>query len=183
MQATADRTAAVTERETHPRWVRWVTHAAVLPPIGSGIWRIAMGFHLPVGWRGPIPWYGAPYTVVLSAVAETLALLALGFIKPWGVVFPSRLPVIGGRRVHPAAAILPASLASILLTVLGVEGVARWSTVASEPESPRGFAFDVMTAAYAPLVLWGPLLAAATFGYVLRVRRLRAPCTGTASSC
>ncbi|MFJ8162300.1 hypothetical protein ACIRBY_15405 [Streptomyces sp. NPDC096136] len=38
-------------------------------------------------------------------------------------------------------------------------------------EAPRGAAAWIMNACYAPLVLWGPLLAVVTFAYALRRRR------------
>jgi hypothetical protein len=166
--------------ETYPRWVRWVTHAAVLPPLPSGLWRIAMAVGIPVGFseeqlsRGHVPGWGSVYLVALSAVAEGLALLALGFIRPWGVVFPRWMPLLGGRRVPPAAAIVPASAAAAVLT-LGTVLLAlddRGFNSEPEPGFPAGTSAVVMAACYAPLLAWGPLLAAATAGYCLRIRRL-----------
>jgi hypothetical protein len=46
--------------------------------------------------------------------------------------------------------------------------------------SPTGAAAGLMTAAYAPLLAWGPLLGVATLAYWLR--RRRQPCTTAASS-
>jgi hypothetical protein len=170
--------------ETYPRWVRWVTHAAVLPPLPSGIWRIAMAAGVPVGFsdaqlqRGHIPGWGSLYLVGLSAVAEACALLTLGFIRPWGVVFPHWLPGLGGRRVPPAVAIIPASLAAFFLTFVSVQLCLATDTgfqADPEPGFPTGAAAAVMLACYLPLLAWGPLLAAATVGYCLRLRRMRHP--------
>jgi hypothetical protein len=171
--------------ETYPRWARWVTHAAVLPPLPSGIWRLAMAVGIPVGFsrdqlaRGHVPGWGSLYLVGLSAVSEACALLTLGFIRPWGVVFPRWMPALGGRRVPPAVAIVPATLAALLLTFVSVQvclATDKGFQADPEPGYPTGAAAFVMLATYLPLLVWGPLLAAATVGYWLRVRRLR---TGT----
>jgi hypothetical protein len=172
--------------ETYPRWVRWVTHAAVLPPLPSGLWRLAMAVGIPVGFsdaqlrRGHIPGWGSLYLIGLSVFAEACALLTLGFIRPWGVVFPRWLPIVGGRRVPPAVAIAPAGLAATFLTLTSI----MLSTTGDrgfrgdpEPGFPQGISAAIMIACYAPLLAWGPLLAAATAGYVRRVRRLRSPRT------
>jgi hypothetical protein len=39
------------------------------------------------------------------------------------------------------------------------------------PDAPDGAAYWVMTACYAPLLLWGPLLAVVTAAYYRRRRR------------
>ncbi|MGW7489861.1 hypothetical protein [Streptomyces sp. NPDC054786] len=47
-------------------------------------------------------WYalgGGPYLFVLSALALLAGVLALSLVRPWGLVFPNRLPLVGGRRV------------------------------------------------------------------------------------
>jgi hypothetical protein len=155
------------------RWLRWIAHAAVLPPLPSGIWRLAMSVGVPVGWnhnRGHFAWWAPLYAIVLGGFVEGCALLTLGFVKPWGLRAPRWLPLVGGRRVRAAAAILPATLASVFLTVTCVTSAFRWSHNMSYPVSPHGVAGTVMTAAYAPLLAWGPLLAIATWGYWLRVR-------------
>jgi hypothetical protein len=180
---------AADQPETYSRWVRWVTHAAVLPPLPSGIWRLAMAVGIPVGFsrdqleRGHVPGWGSLYLVGLSVVGEACALLTLGFIRPWGVVFPRWLPGLGGRRVPPAVAIVPATLAALLLTFVSVQvclATDKGFQADPEPGFPTGVAALVMLACYLPLLVWGPLLAAATVGYCLRVRRPRAGMPPTA---
>lgn len=156
-----------------PRWFRVVAHVCALLPLPSGLWRIALSLHVPVGWHHPIPWYGSIYAIGLSVFAETLAFLTLGLVKPWGVVFPRRLPFLGGRRVPPAAALVPAGTGAVILTwmtLVVLTATDRGFFATPEPGDPTGFASDVMIAAYAPLALWGPLLAVATYGYWRRVR-------------
>jgi hypothetical protein len=99
-----------------------------------------------------------------------LALLALGLIRPWGEVVPGWIPILGGRRVPPLAAVIPAGLAAVLLTVVTVTGAAGWSREFDVAGSPTGAAAWLMTAAYLPLLAWGPLLAVATFAYHRRRR-------------
>ena len=166
-----------------PLWFRVVAHACVLLPLPSGLWRIALSLHAPVGWHHPIPWYASVYAIGLSAVVEALAFLTLGLIRPpWGVVFPRWLPFIGGRRVPPAAAIVPAGVGAVILTwitLIVVLAPDRGFRGTPEPGDPTGLASDLMIAAYVPLMLWGPLLAVATFGYWRRVRGVSAPRVAT----
>jgi hypothetical protein len=71
-------------------------------------------------------------------------------------------------------------MGATLLTLIGVLGVVGWNS----PEnmgaegSPEGIAYWVMTVVYAPLLLWGPLLAVvaiASFRIRTRTRRSGGP--------
>ncbi|MGW1172116.1 hypothetical protein ACWD4P_00165 [Kitasatospora sp. NPDC002543] len=165
-----------------PRWARIAAGAAVLTTVPSGLWRIVFGFGVPVGFSGATaaafaehqPGWGTVYCVALSALAESLAFLTLGLVRPWGLVAPRWIPLIGGRRVRPLAAVVPALLGAVVLTVLGMEGLfGRWAHNLTEPGSPTGFAAVVMTLAYLPLVAWGPLLGAVALDYARRTLRPR----------
>jgi len=127
-----------------PRWVRWAAYGAVLAPLPSAVWRLGLAAGLPMGFS-----------------ADRLAALDV----------PGWIPPLGGRRVPPLAAVLPAGLAAVLLTVVTVAGAAGWSREFDVAGSPAGAAAWLMTAAYAPLLAWGPLLGAATLAYWLRRRR------------
>src|SRR5512145_1969535 len=48
------------------------------------------------------------------------AILMLGLLKRWGEVFPRWMIGLAGRRVPIALAVVPASLASVLLIVGGI---------------------------------------------------------------
>ncbi|MEV7774954.1 hypothetical protein [Kitasatospora sp. NPDC086791] len=165
-----------------PRWARLAAKAAALSAVPSGVWRIAFGFGVPVGFNGATaaaygehqPGWGTVYCVVLSALTEALAFLSLGLVRPWGRVAPRWIPLIGGRRVQPLAAIVPALLGSAILTVLGTKALfGGWARNLADPDSPRGLAAVVMTGAYLPLVAWGPFLGAVTVDYARRTLRRR----------
>ncbi|MFD7587776.1 hypothetical protein ACFV84_20415 [Kitasatospora sp. NPDC059811] len=160
-----------------PRWAEFAAKATVLTTVPSGLWRIAFGFGVPVGFTGATaaryaehqPGWGTVYVVVLSALAEALAFLTVGLVRPWGQLAPRWIPLIGGRAVHPLAAIVPGALGSAFLTVLGITAaVGGWGRNMAEPDSPHGAAGLVMTLAYLPLVAWGPLLGAVTIDYARR---------------
>ncbi|MFI2610759.1 hypothetical protein [Kitasatospora sp. NPDC018619] len=174
--------AAVPAVPPAPRWARAAAKAAVLAAVPSGLWRIAFGFGVPVGFTGATaaafdahqPGWGTVYCVALSALAESLALLTLGLVRPWGQVAPRWIPLIGGRRVRPLAAVVPALLGSAVLTYAGAAALfGGWARNLAEPDSPHGFAAVVMTLAYLPLVAWGPLLGAVTLDYARRTLRRR----------
>ncbi|MFF2077981.1 hypothetical protein ACFVXG_24890 [Kitasatospora sp. NPDC058162] len=158
-----------------PRWAVRAAHAAALTTVPSGLWRIALGLGLPVGYSDQvlrqdfhIPGWGTVYVIGLSVVSEALALLTLGLVRPWGEVVPSWIPLLGGRRVRPLAAVVPAALGSVAL-VLVWSGFASWWTTEEHP-AMLGPWHTVVGVLYQPLVLWGPLLAAVTVSYYRRHR-------------
>ncbi|WP_031070098.1 hypothetical protein [Streptomyces sp. NRRL WC-3742] len=161
-----------------PRWAVWAAHAAALSTVPSGLWRIAMGFGLPVGYSEQvlrhtfrIPGVGSVAVIALSVVSEALALLTIGLVRPWGEVVPRWIPFIGGRRVRPLAAVVPAGLGALALTVLWGDGLDWWST--EHHPAYEGVWLHIIGVAYMPLVLWGPLLGAVTVSYYRRHRPRR----------
>ncbi|MER6300310.1 hypothetical protein ABT247_12160 [Kitasatospora sp. NPDC001539] len=165
-----------------PRWARIAARAVPLIVLPSSAWRIATcTLHVPLdgGSRpdsGNLPWW-LPlelYVVLLSAVSELLALSAPGLVARWGEVFPHWLPVLRGRRVPVAAAVVPAALGAVALVCLTALFTVMLSLGRTVQGRPLGdgipvFAGDwhtaVLLACYAPLLLWGPLLAAVTVAY------------------
>ncbi|WP_234430767.1 hypothetical protein [Streptomyces sp. NRRL F-4489] len=146
-----------------------VAHVAALTAVPSGIWRIAMGLGIPVGFDTEgldVPGWFSVMCGAMSLGTEGLALLTLGLVKPWGEVVPRWMPFIGGKRVAPPAAVIPAALgatALMLLTIPRAHGFGR------AHGAPTGLPLVVMDACYAPL-LWGPLLAVVTISYYRRHR-------------
>jgi hypothetical protein len=173
-----------------PRWARAAAYAVPLTVLPSSVWRIAVcTFHVPIV-RGDIAsglsssgLPGVPlglYVVLLSLVSELLAFTAVGLISAWGEVFPRWIPVLRGRRVPALCAVVPAALGAAALTLLWT-----WTAVSLSlglridgrpraADAPLGFSDWqglVAVAAYAPLLVWGPLLGAVTISYWRRRRR------------
>jgi hypothetical protein len=173
-----------------PRWARAAALAVPLTVLPSSAWRIAAcTFHAPIvrgdlgfalGTSG-IP--GVPlglYVILLSIVSELLAFTAVGLVSTWGEVFPRWIPVLRGRRVPPLSAVVPAALGATVLTLLWT-----WTAVclslglrvdlrpqlADSPVSFGDWQGLLAVAAYAPLLLWGPLLGAVTLNYWRRRRQ------------
>ncbi|MFJ1936383.1 MULTISPECIES: hypothetical protein [unclassified Kitasatospora] len=145
-----------------------VAHIAALTAVPSGIWRIAMGVGMPVGFNTTgldIPGWFSAMCIAMSLGTEGLTLLTLGLVKPWGEVVPGWIPLIGGKRVAPLAAVIPALLGAAVLMLLTIP---RAGGFGGAQGAPTGAALVVMDACYAPLLLWGPLLAVVTISYYRR---------------
>jgi hypothetical protein len=161
-----------------PRWTVVAAHVVPLTTLPSGLWRLALGLGIPVGFSGELAeLYRAPgwitlYVIVLSLVAEGFALLTLGLVEPWGERIPTWVPRLGGRRIPPAAVAVPAALGALAVTFVNWTSAAMWFGPENngDPDAPHGVAGFVMAAAYAPMLAWGPLLAAVTIAYVRRRR-------------
>ncbi|MEU4494263.1 hypothetical protein AB0F96_12650 [Streptomyces sp. NPDC023998] len=160
----------VSALENVPRWAVLAAHAVPLVTLPSGLWRIALAAGVPV-LDDAVPNGGeALYIVMLSVVSECLALLTLGLVRPWGEVVPGWIPLLGGRRVRPRAAVVPA-----LLGASGLLGLCAWSFYAQFAGLGEGFGAGpfqdaLMVACYAPLLAWPPLLTAVTIAYHRRRR-------------
>ena len=169
----ADRSASWTRPQAAARWGRWaVVIAAVVPPLYA-VSRLAWALGIPLGISNAMlragqaegnGVLGAPFG--LACVAIGGAVLTLGLTRPWGEVFPRWLPVLGGKRVPPALAIVPAALVSTLVLAAGLAIARMWLAGAFvvEAESWGGSV---------PMLLWplwGVALAAATLAYYYRRR-------------
>ncbi|MEV8532331.1 hypothetical protein [Streptomyces sp. NPDC051211] len=159
------------------RSVHRAARLAALTLLPSGLWRIAIAVGIPVGWGAGsgleaelFPGIWSFYLLALSAFAECLGLLTLGLVQRWGEVVPTWVPRLGGRRIPPLAAVVPAALGAAAVTAITVIGAFTWSGNMSDPGAPSGGYWWLMTACYAPLVLWGPLLAIVTAAYWRRRR-------------
>ena len=172
-----------------PRWARNAACAVPYTVLPASLWRIALcTFHVPIG-RGDIGSGLAPsgvpgvplglYVIVLSVISELLAFTAVGLVSAWGEVFPGWIPVLGGRRVPTLAAVVPAALGAVVLTLLWTWVAVSFSLGMRINGRPLGsdsvLSFAdwkglVAIIAYAPLLLWGPLLGAVTIGYWKRRR-------------
>jgi hypothetical protein len=84
-------------------------------------------------------------------------------------VVPGWIPVIGGRRVPPLAAVLPAVAGSVALTAIFAEAAVDM-LCRGGAEFAAGWGAALLVACYLPLLLWGPLLFALAVSYHRRHR-------------
>jgi hypothetical protein len=173
----SDRRSAWTTPRAAARCGRWAVAVAAAVPPTYAVTRLSWAFGIPLGGdaaglRTAQAVEGsrvllAPLALGCAALAGSL--LTLGLIRPWGELFPRWLPVVGGRRVPPALAVVPAALVSALVLAAGI-GIARMWAVGRfviEADSWLGSL---------PMLLWplwGVALAAATLAYH---HRRRGPC-------
>ncbi|MEU8319615.1 hypothetical protein AB0C33_14675 [Nonomuraea sp. NPDC048881] len=117
-------------------------------------------------------WISIPHVFGLSVLTELAALLSIGLVRGWGEVVPSWIPVIGGRRVPPMAAVVPAVAGGLLLTAVSVWMVLSWVGVAGGVAYENGWWQALAMVSIAPAALWGPILLALACAYHLRRRPL-----------
>lgn len=153
-----------------PTWARRAALAVVWASLPSGLWRLAVVLGLGRSEYDAmlVPGWGLLLLPLLSLAQEGLAWLTLGLVRPWGEVWPRRLPFLGGRRVPVAAAVVPAAFGTLACTAYGVLLV--WTMLHGEMvATPWGQ--WLVNATYIPLVAWGPLLGAVTVHYYRRRTR------------
>lgn len=164
-----------------PRWARIAAYAIPFTVLPSGLWRLPAAFRDEAGLGERI------YLVCLSIVAELVAFTAVGLIAAWGERFPRWIPGLGGRRVPASAALIPATLGAVVLTVMWIAAfipIFAGVTLGGGPLDPdfptQGGAWEagIFYVCYLPLLLWGPLLAAVSYAYC---RRRRGPASGPGS--
>lgn len=168
MTTTADRKPRLDHSTKAPRWALWVAHSVPLCVLPSGLWRLAMSIGIPVGFSDAVlredydlPGWGAVYTIGLAVMLECLALLTLGLVYRWGEVVPRWIPLIGGKPVPRMAAVIPAGIGAVLITMITFSQLLVWDKVDST-------GLPLMGLAYAPVIAWGPLLAVVTVAYFVR---------------
>lgn len=161
-----------------PRWGRWVTYAAVVLPLPYAATRLAWAMGFPLGvsnefLRMSEASGAATVELSLSGMAIVGALLTLGLVQHWGEDFPGWLPGVGGKRVPPALAIVPASIAAVLLTIGGLSIWRAW-LIGGLPLAEDGWGTVVPALVFLP---WGITLGLATYAYSERRRRDEATVT------
>ncbi|MEU9609028.1 hypothetical protein [Streptomyces sp. NPDC048057] len=166
-----------TERPV-PRWALRLAYALPLLLLPSCLWRLPFAVHFEMGqvqdFGNPPLWVSIPYVLALSVLTEVVAVLTIGLVRGWGEVAPSWIPLIGGKRVRPLAAVVPAVLGGLLLTVLftsvpigGNRRLTAYGVV--EAVEYSNWAWDALaTVALSPLTFWGPIVIALSIAYYRR---------------
>ncbi|SEB93325.1 hypothetical protein [Streptomyces sp. TLI_105] len=157
------------------RRVRLLAYAVPFTVLPAGLWRLPAAFDsgIGIGERA--------YVVFLSLFSEAVAFTAIGLVARWGEVVPAWVPVLRGRRIPPVAVLVPAALGAtaltLLWTVLALATQIMGTTIRGEalsgdfPSEAGGWEAASFYVCYAPLVLWGPLLAILTVAYGRRRRQ------------
>jgi hypothetical protein len=156
-----------------PRWARIAAYAIPFTVLPASLWRLPAVFDNGIGLSERM------YIVFLSILSELVAFTAVGLVAAWGERFPRWIPGLRGRRVPTPAAVIPAALGAVLLTVLWTAAfVTEFAgvtlrgepTPADFPTQAGGWEAAIFYLCYLPLLLWGPLLAAVTHAYNRRRR-------------
>ncbi|KPH99892.1 hypothetical protein OV450_0740 [Actinobacteria bacterium OV450] len=175
-------TAYGTERPVPP-WASAAARAVPLLLLPQCLWRLpfAFGFEMGLDVDGAMPsslWVSVPYVFGLSLITEVLALLSLGLVRGWGEIAPAWLPFIGGKRINPFAAIVPATLGGLGATAFWAPVLLSWFGVgdAAGFTSPGWHTLALLC--IAPGMLWGPLVLVLTYAYYTRRCRPAVRATG-----
>ncbi|MFF6778919.1 hypothetical protein ACFY8W_35950 [Streptomyces sp. NPDC012637] len=161
-----------------PRWARNAAMGAALANVPSALWRLAIAVGIPVGLAQSeydamgAPGWGSLVLFALSLFSELLAILTLGLVRSWGETWPRWIPYLRGRRVPVLLATVTAGLGALTASVYGVLFVYSAFNAEMEASAWGMWLIDIV---YAPLLLWGPLLAAVTVHYHRRRTRTAAP--------
>ncbi|MEU7331958.1 hypothetical protein [Streptomyces parvus] len=169
--------AGDTERAV-PRWATRLAHALPLLLLPACLWRLPFALHFEMGQvqTGGMPayWLSVPYVLGLSVLTEVIAILTVGLVRGWGEVAPAWIPLIGGRRVRPLAAFVPAVLGGLVLTVLFTAvplGDDRSLTLYGVVDNV-GYSSDawelLATVCVAPIAAWGPVTIVLAIAYYRR---------------
>jgi hypothetical protein len=157
-----------------PHWAirlaAYVTPACVLP---SSLWRLhAVAFGNKACFNGP-PWEKF-YVSLLSVVSFAASCLTIGLVSEWGERFPTWIPVVSGRAVpRRIATTLAGAGTTFIFLIYAYAFVLNPVLKLREPppHNPACLPPDqrpdawIAYAAYAPLLLWGPLLLVVTIAY------------------
>ncbi|OSC75626.1 hypothetical protein LEL86_30450 [Streptomyces sp. WA6-1-16] len=169
--------AGDTERPV-PRWATRLAHALPLLLLPACLWRLPFAVHFEMGQvqTGGMPayWLSVPYVLGLSVLTEVIAILTVGLVRGWGEAAPAWIPLIGGRRVRPLAAFVPAVLGGLILTVLFTAvplGDDRSLTLYGVVDNV-GYSSDawelLAAVCVAPIAAWGPVTIALAIAYYRR---------------
>ncbi|MFH8560025.1 hypothetical protein [Streptomyces sp. NPDC017988] len=169
-----------TERPV-PRWAMRLAYALPLLLLPSCLWRLPFALHFEMGQVQelgmPPYWVSIPYVLGLSVFSEVTATLAIGLVRGWGEVAPAWIPIIGGRRIRPMAAVVPAVLGGLILTLLFSDvpvGDGRRLTlygIIDTVDYTNDAWQTLATVCVAPTAVWGPIIITLAIAYYRRRTR------------
>jgi hypothetical protein len=166
------------------RWGRAAVYVAMVVPVFYALTRYAWALGIPLGMSEEYlrlgqesgTWISGLFLATFGLVG---AALMLGLVQRWGEVFPRWMLGLAGRRFPIALAVVPASLAAVLL-IAG--GIGIWSALGQMVANLAMGGVEgidligVIIFQVGPTLLfpvWGAALAVATLGYYYR---RRGPC-------
>jgi hypothetical protein len=168
------------------RWGRIAVYVAMVAPVFYAFTRYAWALGFPLGMSEEYlrsgqesgMWTGGLFLATFILVG---AVLMLGLVQRWGDVFPRWMIGLAGRRVPIGLAVVPASLASVLLIVGGIgiwsglDQMVAYAAAAAGSEG-TGLIGEIIFQLGPTLLfpVWGVALAVATLGYYYR---RRGPCS------
>jgi hypothetical protein len=169
------------------RWGRTAVYISLVAPVVYALTRYAWALGIPLGMSGEYlrrgqetgTWTSGLFLANFGLVG---AVLSLGLVQKWGEIFPRWMPGLGGRRVPITLAILPASLAAVLLVGGGIgiwAGLPQMAGNAAAAGAEGLSLFWELTVQVGPTLLfpvWGLALAVGALGYYYRRRGLCRVC-------
>ncbi|MFI5528313.1 hypothetical protein ACIA8O_07085 [Kitasatospora sp. NPDC051853] len=175
----ATATATATTVAAVPRWAERTVR--LIPWLGLPVclWRLPIGFGFLMGLDMPRSdqplWVTVPYVAALSLLSEAFALLCLVLVRPWGEVVPAGLPLfrsLRGRRVPPAAVVVPMTVAGLGLSLLTLDWLlCTFGLLGFQGVGFTGAGWALLGQVTSGLFcLWGPLVLTATYAYHRRRR-------------
>jgi hypothetical protein len=170
--------------ERAARWSQIAVYVAMVAPAFYAFTRYAWALGIPLGmseeyWRFEQErgeWISGLFLASFGLVG---AFLMLGLVQRWGEVFPRWMIGLSGCRVPIALAVVPASLAAVLLIVGGIGIWSALGQMVANLAAGGAEGIDIIGAIIfqvGPTLLfpvWGTALAVATLGYYYR---RRGPC-------
>ncbi|MDH6704222.1 hypothetical protein P3T27_000923 [Kitasatospora sp. MAA19] len=163
-----------TERPV-PAWALRLAKALPFVVLPHCLWRLPFAVDFRMGMLDPaapaaVPWWSPFYVVGLSVLTEALALLTTGLASRWGEVVPRWMPFVGGRRVVPLAAVVPAAVGGLALVALFDLYPLAWAGVLPEVGFANGWWTALARVCITPAMLWGPIVLALAWAYHRRRR-------------
>lgn len=156
-------------------WGRGATYAAIVLALPYGIVRCAWAAGIPLGTSAAglaeQPLAGRIVEAILGGLPIYGAILTLGLIRPWGETFPRWCLFLAGKRVPVWFAVVPATLASALMTMAGLK-ISPYVVTRLVEGSIHGGNWGELGPGLFWLP-WGVSLGFATLAYYVRRRGVR----------